>query len=106
MVRKVVIPATISVRTLVVFSLSLKIRSSICFLPRLSRRVCGHCPVQNQPLSFLRSAFVLLSPLGERLGEGVMQEAVFGLAPSPNLSPKGERNMSAWGTTPPHCFRR
>ena len=49
---------------------------------------------------------MLLSPLGERLGEGVMQEAVFGLTPSPNLSPKGERNMSAWGTTPPHCFRR
>src|SRR5882757_5270859 len=49
MVRKVVIPATISVLTLVLFSLSLNIRSSICVLPRLSRRVCGHCPVQNQP---------------------------------------------------------
>jgi hypothetical protein len=36
---------------------------------------------------------MLLSPLGERLGEGVMQEAIFGLTPSPNLSPKGERNM-------------
>jgi hypothetical protein len=36
---------------------------------------------------------MLLSPLGERLGEGVMQEAAFGLTPSPNLSPKGERNM-------------
>jgi len=35
---------------------------------------------------------MLLSPLGERLGEGVMQETVFG-TPSPNLSPKGERNM-------------
>jgi hypothetical protein len=31
--------------------------------------------------------------LGERLGEGVMQETIFGLTPSPNLSPKGERNM-------------
>jgi hypothetical protein len=31
--------------------------------------------------------------LEERLGEGVMQEAVFGLTPSPNLFPKGERNM-------------
>ena len=38
-------------------------------------------------------AFMLLSPLGERLGEGVMQEAIFALTPSPNLSPKGERNM-------------
>ena len=38
---------------------------------------------------------MLLSPLGERLGEGVMQAAVFGLTPSPNLSPKGERNMHA-----------
>jgi hypothetical protein len=37
-----------------------------------------------------------LSPLGERLGEGVMQATIFGLTPSPNLSPKGERNMRAW----------
>jgi hypothetical protein len=36
--------------------------------------------------------FMPLSPLGERLGEGVMQEAAFG-TPSPNLSPKGERYM-------------
>jgi hypothetical protein len=35
----------------------------------------------------------LLSPLGERLGEGVMQETIFALTPSPGLSPKGERNM-------------
>ena len=33
-------------------------------------------------------------PLGERLGEGVMQERIFALTPSPNLSPKGERNMN------------
>jgi hypothetical protein len=32
-------------------------------------------------------------PLGGEVGEGVIQEAVFGLTPSPNLSPKGERNM-------------
>ncbi len=37
---------------------------------------------------------MLLSPLGERLGEGVMREATFELTPSPSLSPKGERNMS------------
>jgi len=55
--------------------------------------------VQSQSLSFLRSAFVLLSPLGERMGEGVMHEAVFGLTPSPNLSPKGDRNMNAQATT-------
>jgi hypothetical protein len=36
---------------------------------------------------------MLLSPLGERMGEGVMQETAFALTPSPNLSPKGERNM-------------
>ena len=36
---------------------------------------------------------MLLSPLGERVGEGVMQEAIFALTPSPKLSPKGERNM-------------
>jgi hypothetical protein len=35
---------------------------------------------------------MLLSPLGERLGEGVMQKTIFALTPSPNLSPKGERN--------------
>jgi hypothetical protein len=32
---------------------------------------------------------MLLSPLGERLGEGVLQEVAFALTPSPNLSPKG-----------------
>ena len=37
---------------------------------------------------------ILLSPLGERLGEGVMQERIFALTPSPNLSPKGERNLN------------
>ena len=37
---------------------------------------------------------MLLSPLGERLGEGVMQEVVFGVTPSPDLSPKGERNLN------------
>jgi hypothetical protein len=37
---------------------------------------------------------MLLSPLGERLGEGVMPETIFGLTPSPNLSPKGGRNMT------------
>jgi hypothetical protein len=35
---------------------------------------------------------MLLSPLGERLGEGVMQEIIFALHPL-SLSPKGERNM-------------
>ena len=34
-------------------------------------------------------ALMLLSPLGERLGEGVMQEWIFRLTPSPNLSPEG-----------------
>jgi hypothetical protein len=41
----------------------------------------------------VRLSFILLSPLGERLGEGVMQETIFALTPSPNLSPKGERNL-------------
>ena len=44
---------------------------------------------------------MLLSPLGERLGEGVLQEAAFALTPSPNLSPKGERNMSMSGAGGP-----
>jgi hypothetical protein len=47
---------------------------------------------------------MLLSPLGERLGEGVMEETVFGLTPLPNLSPKGERNMSAGGFPPLASF--
>ena len=29
------------------------------------------------------------------MGEGVLQETAFALTPSPNLSPKGERNMKA-----------
>ena len=37
---------------------------------------------------------MLLSPLGERLGEGVMQEETFALTPSPHLSPKWERDKS------------
>jgi hypothetical protein len=35
--------------------------------------------------------FRFLSPLGERLGEGVQQKAASCITPSPNLSPKGER---------------
>jgi hypothetical protein len=35
---------------------------------------------------------MLLSPLGERLGEGVMQEEVFD-APSPSLSPERGRGI-------------
>src|SRR5260221_13251170 len=61
MVRKVVMPATISVRTFVLFSLSLKTCSNICGLPRLPHEVCGHRPVQNQPLTVL-FLLVLLSP--------------------------------------------
>jgi hypothetical protein len=38
---------------------------------------------------------MFLSPLGERLGEGVMHETVFELTPSPILSPKGERSLKA-----------
>src|SRR5262249_35478933 len=53
MVRKVVIPATISVRTFVLFSLSLNSCSSIRGLPvdcpPSVVAVCGHRPVQNQP---------------------------------------------------------
>jgi hypothetical protein len=37
---------------------------------------------------------MLLSPLGERMGEGVMQETIFALTPSPSLSPLGERSMT------------
>ena len=39
---------------------------------------------------------MLLSPLGERLGEGVMQETVFALPPSPNLSSKGSCSSPPW----------
>jgi len=40
-------------------------------------------------------AFMFLSPLGERLGEGVNPETVSCITPSPSLSPKGERSMKA-----------
>ena len=65
---------------------------------------------RHRPARPGKTQLMLLSPLGERLGEGVMQEAVFGLTPSPNLSPKGERNMKMKGQvaangnfTPPSC---
>jgi len=38
---------------------------------------------------------MLLSPLGERLGEGVMKEIIFASHPSPNLSPKGGEEHDA-----------
>jgi hypothetical protein len=34
-------------------------------------------------------SFMLLSPLGERAGEGAKQETLVGLTHSPNLFPKG-----------------
>jgi hypothetical protein len=37
---------------------------------------------------------MFLSPLGERLGEGVNPKAVSCITPSPSLSPKGERSMT------------
>src|ERR1044072_7050335 len=48
MVRKVVIPATISVRTVVLLSLSLNSRSSISGSPVDLSAVCGQGPVQSQ----------------------------------------------------------
>ncbi len=36
---------------------------------------------------------MFLSPLGERLGEGVNPKIAFCITPSPNLFPKGERSM-------------
>jgi hypothetical protein len=39
---------------------------------------------------------MFLSPLGERLGEGVQHEGFLCITPSPNLSPKGgEEHESA-----------
>jgi len=35
--------------------------------------------------------------LGERLGEGVMQETIYAVHPLTYLSPKGERNMRRAG---------
>ena len=40
------------------------------------------------------SRVMFLSPLGERLGEGVNAKAVSCITPSPSLSPKGERSMN------------
>ena len=36
---------------------------------------------------------MFLSPLGERLGEGVNRRLACGITPSPSLSPKGERSV-------------
>jgi hypothetical protein len=40
---------------------------------------------------------MFLSPLGERLGEGVNPKIVSRITPSPNLSPKGERSLIGGG---------
>jgi hypothetical protein len=40
---------------------------------------------------------MFLSPLGERLGEGVNRETVSCITPSPSLSPKGERSKNERG---------
>jgi hypothetical protein len=37
---------------------------------------------------------IFLSPLGERLGEGVNAKIASCITPSPGLSPKGERSMN------------
>ena len=46
-------------------------------------------PRASGPLILL----MFLSPLGERLGEGVTAKASSCITPSPSLSPKGERSM-------------
>jgi len=43
---------------------------------------------------------MFLSPLGERLGEGVNPKAACCITPSPNLSPKGERSLIGDLSTP------
>ena len=43
--------------------------------------------------SLLGARLIFLSPLGERLGEGVNPKTVSCITPSPSLSPKGERSM-------------
>jgi hypothetical protein len=62
--------------------------------PRASR------PAHGGERAPAKSKLRLLSPLGERLGEGVVQETVSALTPSPNLSPKGERNMTKQAAGP------
>jgi hypothetical protein len=49
---------------------------------------------------------MFLSPLGERLGEGAVGEVVSCIAPSPSLSPKGERSMKKKLSGPggPHSY--
>jgi hypothetical protein len=46
----------------------------------------------------LSPPLMFLSPLGERLGEGVNTKAASCITPSPSLSPKGERSMKGSGT--------
>jgi hypothetical protein len=56
--------------------------------------------IRDRARSRCCSPLMLLSPLGEGLGEGVVQETVSALTPSPNLSPKGERNMTKQAAGP------
>src|SRR6267378_6862023 len=72
MVRKVVMPATISVRTVVLFSLSLKSRSSIRVLPDCSRVECAGialCKASCPTDSFLSRHTGEVPPKGAE-GEG------------------------------------
>ena len=47
---------------------------------------------------------MFLSPLGERLGEGVSPKTVSCITPSPSLSPKGERSMRGFRADMLHAF--
>src|SRR5580693_10156820 len=49
---------------------------------------------------------MFLSPLGERLGEGVNPKTIPCIIPSPSLSPKGERSMSEMGAKGDVLFAR
>ncbi len=51
--------------------------------------------VRSMFLPSCSSLLIFLSPLGERLGEGVNPKIVSCITPSPRLSPKGERSMRA-----------
>ena len=64
-----------------------------------TENVWQHAPAGRSEVSVTLVTLLRHAPLplgtGDALGEGVMQETTFALTPSPNLSPKGERNMRA-----------
>ena len=106
MVRKVVSPATISVLALVLFSLSLKIRSSIRISPGCRVECAGIalCKTSREPAGLpLQAAFHTVRGHPGRPEQGPSQNAD---EPVLSADPEGESGRGADRLAPPDAARR